>query len=86
MNIFYFVRQWPKNKSNSSSDKTVSTIETLINMGHKISLLSTDTNPLQTHLQQIPIETTFVNPKKIGPTLGSLAIKPDLAIFNCHQI
>lgn len=45
MNIFYFVAKWPRYNLSAKYDRILSNIETLLNIGHQVSILSADTAP-----------------------------------------
>ena len=88
MNVYYFVSRWPRSKECARADKILSLTETLINLGHQVCLLSPDTTSPDSSpdLSEMPVETVFLNPKKIGTSLASAVHKPDLSIFNCYRM
>lgn len=45
MNIFYFVSRWPRYNESARSDKMLSMIETLLNIGNMVHLVSSDSAP-----------------------------------------
>ena len=87
MNVYYFVNKWPIQNVSARADKTLSLLETLLNVGHQVSLFSTDSAPISTDddLERMPLDKIFVNPRKAGPAWTSAAKKPDLAIFNSFE-
>ena len=44
MNVFYFVNKWPRAQEHARFDKIISMMETLMNCGHNVIMLSSDSN------------------------------------------
>ena len=84
MNIFYFVSRWPRYNECAKSDKVLSMLESFINNGSNIHLISSDPSAEESlkDIENIPMERVHVNPNKIHKSLVSATAKPDIAIFN----
>lgn len=44
MNITFFTKSWPRHNYNGHLEKTISLIESLINLNHSITICTDDTN------------------------------------------
>ena len=84
MNIFYFVSRWPRYNQTARADRILSNVESLLNIGHQVSLLSGDPAPEESlqDISQMPIEVVHVNAKKISQSLTAATSKPDLFLFS----
>jgi hypothetical protein len=87
MNVYYFVSKWPRGKELARMEKINSVMETLVNNRNTVNMLSSDTTDPDDipELQKVPIEKTFLHPKKIMQGLSNNPKKPDLAIFNSYE-
>lgn len=88
MNIFYFVARWPRYNLSAHCDRILSNIETLLNIGHKVSLLSADLAPEESldDVSRMPVEVVHVNGNRIAQSLAGSGQKPDVMLFNSVEM
>ena len=88
MNIFYFVGRWPRYNLNGRSDRILSNIETMLNIGHQISIFSADPAPEESlaDINKMPIEVVHVNANRIAQSLTGAGHKPDIMLFNSAEM
>ena len=63
MNIFYFVKRWPRENFSAQADKILSLTETLVNLRKHVFLVSADkaSDESLSELKRLPIEVVHVN-------------------------
>ena len=83
MNIGFFAKSWPRRGYDSSVDRSISLIETLVNNHHQLTIFSDDFRIENKDLiSKYPLDVIDVNPNKINASLNSLKSKQNLFIFD----
>ena len=86
MKITYFAKYWPKRGISGHQEKSINTIETLLNIGYELTVCSSDKKVQNKEvIHAYPLKVVDIDEKRILNNLVNSKMKPDIAIFDSPE-